>query len=398
MAQNITSVSGRNRLKHRREPYWARLSKGRYLGFRPATKGDGTWIARLADEETGKQRYQSLGTLDGVPPSDRYDAAAKEAAAWFVHVDGGGGSKEVVTVRQACEAYVQYLRDEPGKGDASADDAAGRFRRYVYSDAKLSDCTLVALKEARLLSWRNRLVETEARLDRTKDNKNPETHRRALSTVNRDMASFRAALNLAHERKHVASDAAWLTALKPFKKVDGRRSLYLDRSQRSELIAAADSQALADLVRGISTLPLRVGAVAALTVDSFRPATGELFVGVDKAGERRSVVLPDSAAEFLTRLAADRKPTDWLFCRPDGGQWTRKEWGTQLKAVVRAVGLPESTVAYTLRHSGITDLVSHGLDLMTIARLSGTSVEMIERQYFHLLEGRSKAALEVLAL
>lgn len=163
MAQNITSVSGRSRLKHRREPYWARLSKGRYLGFRPAAKGDGTWIARLADEATGKQRYQSLGTLDGVLPSDRYDTAAKEAGVWFLHVDGGGGGKEVKTVRQACEAYVQYLRAEPGKGDASADDAAGRFRRYVYSDAKLAECALVALKEARLLAWRNGLVETEGR-------------------------------------------------------------------------------------------------------------------------------------------------------------------------------------------------------------------------------------------
>lgn len=398
MAHNITSVSGRSRIKPRREPYWARLSKGRYLGFRTTAKGDGTWIARLADDATSKQRYKSLGALESVVPSDRYDVAAKEATAWFSVIEGCGGSKTVTTVREACEGYVQYLKEQPEKGDGPAGDALGRFKRYVYNDGKFADSALASLKEARLLVWRNRLVATEARVDRTKGNAAPQTRPRALSTVNRDMASFRAALNWAHERGHVVSDAAWRNALKPFSNVDGRRELYLEPAQRGELISAAGSPELAALLRGISTLPLRVGAIAALKIGSFNPITGELFVGVDKAGKRRSIVVPDSAVEFLKGLADGRKATDWLFCRADGSQWKKKDWGSELKTAVRSANLPQSTVAYTLRHSGITDLVGHGLDVLTIARLSGTSVEMIEKQYFHLLERRSKAALEVLAL
>ena len=37
-----------------------------------------------------------------------------------------------------------------------------------------------------------------------------------------------------------------------------------------------------------------------------------------------------------------------------------------------------------MRHSVISDLVHDGLDLLTVAQISGTSVAMIERHYGHL--------------
>jgi integrase len=54
--------------------------------------------------------------------------------------------------------------------------------------------------------------------------------------------------------------------------------------------------------------------------------------------------------------------------------------------------------AYTLRHSTITDLVSSGLPLLTIAQISGTSAEMIERHYGHLIRDAATEALAGLAL
>ena len=55
-------------------------------------------------------------------------------------------------------------------------------------------------------------------------------------------------------------------------------------------------------------------------------------------------------------------------------------------------------MAYTLRHSAITDLVTGGLDLLTVAQLAGTSVAMIERHYGHLRGDHAAQALERLAL
>jgi site-specific recombinase XerD len=64
------------------------------------------------------------------------------------------------------------------------------------------------------------------------------------------------------------------------------------------------------------------------------------------------------------------------------------------EGAVLGAKLPEGTTAYTLRHSVISDLVHDGLDLLTVAQISGTSVAMIERHYGHL---RSEVAVTALA-
>ena len=65
---------------------------------------------------------------------------------------------------------------------------------------------------------------------------------------------------------------------------------------------------------------------------------------------------------------------------------------------MEAADLPDGASAYTLRHSTITDLVTAGLPLLTIAQISGTSAEMIERHYGHLASDAAVKALGELAL
>ncbi len=61
--------------------------------------------------------------------------------------------------------------------------------------------------------------------------------------------------------------------------------------------------------------------------------------------------------------------------------------------------MPAATTAYALRHSAITDLIAlHKLDTLTVAQLSGTSLQMIDRHYGHLLREHAAKALERLAL
>ena len=69
---HIDKVSERTKLKPRREPYWAKVSKGAYLGFRKmAANSEGTWVARCLDEVTGKQQYRALGDLSPLPSHQR---------------------------------------------------------------------------------------------------------------------------------------------------------------------------------------------------------------------------------------------------------------------------------------------------------------------------------------
>ena len=154
---NISKVADRAKLKARRDPYYAKLSKGCFVGYRKMTAStSGTWMARCMDEATGKQEHKALGDFSDLPDHQRYDAAAKAAQQWFEHL-GKGGSNEALTVEGACNRYVTHLRDT--KGDSSADDAQGRFDRHVLSDKKLSGVEITKLTPTHIDAWRKALAK-----------------------------------------------------------------------------------------------------------------------------------------------------------------------------------------------------------------------------------------------
>lgn len=394
---NLTTVSGRERLKPRREPYYVKLLQRCYLGFRKMS-GDsqGTWVARYTPEETNKAKKTSFGALDHRPPSERYAAAKEAAEAWFKHL-GAGGSPEIVTVREACENYVKHVRSLKGK--AKGDEIEARFERWVHADKSLARIELPKLTRATLEAWRKRLMETPVVRNPHADPEAQQTRPRSLSTVNRDMTALRAALNYACDHGHVTSDLAWRVALKPAQgaTAKGQRTLYLDRSQRKELLAHASPEVVGFLT-GMILLPLRPGALAALTARDFNKKLGVLTVGKDKAGNDRRLSLPPATAAFFAEASKDKLPAAPLFARGNGKPWGKDDWKRPFKEAALAANLsPEATV-YTLRHSVITDLVQSGLDLLSVAQLSGTSVEMIEDHYGHLQASRAVEALASLAL
>ena len=164
------------------------------------------------------------------------------------------------------------------------------------------------------------------------------------------------------------------------------------------MIASAPAD-LGAFITALSLIPLRPGAVAALTVGNFDKRLGVLAIGKDKAGKDRKIGLPESTAAYFAEQARDKLPTAPLFGRADGKFWNKDAWKGPFKTAALAANLPADAVAYNLRHSAITDLIAlHRLDTMTVAVLSGTSLAMIERHYGHLLRDHAAAALGKLAL
>ena len=375
--KRLDRVDTRASLAIRRDPYWQRLSQGRYLGFRRMTAGNpGTWLARFYDDE--KYRYEPLGDFTLLAEKDRYDAAKGAAEAWFKHLDLGG-STEGITVKQACAAYAANLRQE--KSEAAARDAEGSFRRLVENDP-IAGIELKKLKPQHMTDWRSRVFPRGSR-----------------SYFNRNLTPLRAALNLAHDRGKVASDFAWSKALRPLKLGDkqGRRRLYLDRKERHALIVKASDE-FRPLLLSWMLLPLRPGDVAKCRVEHFDAKHGVLHVPFGKT-ECRDVPLSQSAITHFKACAKGKLPGAWLVSRADGSQWKKEAWRDSIKEAAKAAKLPKATVAYTLRHSTITDLVSSpGSDVFTVAKLSGTSIAMVERHYGHLRSEQAKIALETLAL
>lgn len=383
MANSIDSVTARARLKARRDAYWHKIATGCYIGFRKTT-GDstGSWIARYWDDAHRKQHFQSLGQLDEYLPGDRFDKAVALARDWFAHL-GMGGMAKAFTVADACTAYAEHIRSE--KGDKPANDVKGRFGRWVDGTA-LAKVELAKLKRDHIRAFRRKLRSTPVLAGDVE-------RERAPDTINRDMSALRAALNQAFADGKVTSDFTWREDLKPIKNASRRRDLYLDRTQRRKLIDHASPE-IAPFLHCMAVLPLRPGALASLQVNDFNVRVKAIRIGKDKAGADRRLSLPEAIIQILVPLAEGRPGDAPLLARPDGTAWNKDAWKGPIKDAARAAGLPPEVSAYTLRHSTITDLVVGGLDLLTVAKISGTSVAMIEKHYGHL---RQTAAADALA-
>lgn len=386
VALDLSKVGNRERLKVQREPHWQRLRAGCFLGFRPSKRGGkGTWIARVYDEDASRYQVKSLGDFGTLSGNEMFAAAKKEAEKLAELVESGGEIRaKIGTVADACR---EYAKDRP--------EAEQRFKRYVYEDP-IAKVKLDKLRRRHVKEWRERLEAQPALVSRRKKG-DPVERERAPSTVNRDMAVLRAALSKVLSPGAPNSEAAWQEALKAIPNANGRRTLYLDRKQRKKLIESTDAEA-APFVRAQCLLPLRPGAMAALKAGDFDKRTAELTIGKDKTGKPRRIQLPQEAAQLLAKQAKNKLPGAPLFMRANGKAWDKDSWKRPIATAVTAAELPADATAYTLRHSTITDLVSAGLPLLTIAQISGTSAEMIERHYGHLASDAALKALGELAL
>jgi len=374
MALSLNRVDQRLKLAVRRDPYWQRLTSGQFIGFRRiSTDTPGTWLARFYDG----QRYHShpLGDFADLAEKDRYDAAMSVAMPWFRHKSAGGLSGDL-TVSSACASYADYLAVE--RSEEAAQDAKGRFRRLIDT-LPIGGVKLAKLTPRHLAEWKKSVLANS----------------KARSSFNRNATVLRAALNLAHKRQEIISDLPWREELRPLRNATRRRKQYLSAKDRSLLIESANDEVRPFLL-SLTLIPVRPGDIANLRVSDLDSRSGTLRIPAGKTGAR-SIPLPSDAVEHFIECARGKHPAAWLVSRRDGGQWQRYAWRDQIREAVKTAKLPAATVAYTLRHSTITDLVTDGLDLFTVAQVSGTSIAMIEAHYGHLQQEHARAALERLA-
>lgn len=364
---SIDKVGVRKALSVRREPYWngTPVDRGLFIGFRRLEHG-GTWIARQFDD--GKHRYHSIG-----PDSIAYDEAVKMARAWSRSLQAGIDTSKVRTVADVCREYVEDRRRE--KGNTSATATEGHYKRYVYGD-RIGNVKLDRLRAVQVKEWR-------AALDM------------APATRNRVLNALRAALNYAVAARYVDAGRAIEWRSVKIEHVTSHRDLYLDRKQRQALHEALPAH-VQPFVRALSLLPLRPGALAACTVADLKRDT--LRIRHDKAAAGRVIALSADASKLLHQQARGKLPAAPLIAYMDGSAWSRFRWRDPIQQAAEDAKLPRGTCAYTLRHSVMTDMLTGGMDTLTVARIAGTSLAMIEKTYGHLLQKHAVAAMDRLAL
>lgn len=407
---DLSRKSTRAKLRIRRAPYWQRVSKGCYLGFR---RGPDTWIARYRDR-TGAQHFHALHVIE-------FDEAKVAAEEWFRQM-GSAVSRTARrgTVREALEKYVTCLQGE-GRSAAAA-TALDRFESIVWPDP-LASIPLPSLTRDDFREWRDRLsayevipcrnCKVERRL--TRDDDGADTVRctrcravlntadklvrkRQARTINRHVRAVVAGLNRAVAENHIGNPNAWtIPALADDVDDTGETAVFLDAAQRRALIAASAPD-VAAFLRGLELTGARPGELAAATVAHLDAAQGTLTLSHRKGRppklRPRAVVLSDEGAAFFAKHARGKLPGAPLLPTAEGRPFERHEWAGAIRAAIRAHNatargkrrIPATASAYSFRHARISELLQvHGIDPLTVAVQTGTSVKMIEKAYHRLI-------------
>jgi integrase len=377
---DLSRKRDRDRLKPRREPYWQRLEEGAYLGFR---RGPDTWVARFRGRDR-KQQYQSLGE------ALEYDEAKRRAEDWLSQLAGSPvRTVKRGTVIAALTAYLTDLRRHD-RADA-AKTADGRFKTALGFDRKTESYTdplaHLQLEQATrddFQDWRDRL--RPGRLPRT---------------INRLVRAVVAGLNRANALGHIGNAAAWrLEGLSDDD--ESETAVFLEPVQRDALIHAATPDAAA-FVRGLEHSGARPKELASALAADF---DGERLKLSHRKGRPpklrlRYVVLDADAIAFFKSHANGKRPTAPLFS-DNGKPWRRDRWAEEVRAAIakhneavdEQARIPTDASAYSFRHARISELLQvYGVDPLTVAAQTGTSLRMIERTYFKFIRSAMLAKL-----
>lgn len=373
---DLSRKRDRDRLTPRREPYWQRLAAGAFLGFR---RGPDTWVARYRGRDR-KQQYQSLGeAID-------FDEAKRAAEAWLSQLSASPvRAIRRGTVRTALEAYLDYLRQQ-GRA-ATAAEVEVRYKAVVWPD-EFAALSLENLTMDDVLAWRESL--RKGRLNRS---------------VNRHVRAVIAGLNKAHRLGHVGNPAAWrIEPLADDVEDEGDTAVMLTPEQRTALIAAVGSFA-ADFLRGLEFTGARPGELAAATVADFDGSSLKLSHRKGRSGKLRAryVTLSSEGVRFFRSQARRKLPATPIFTEDGVQLWRRHQWARAVNSGVLAhnrkargkLRIPPEASAYSFRHSRISELLQvYGIDPLTVAQQTGTSLAMIEKAYFRFIPSAMQEKLE----
>jgi integrase len=224
--------------------------------------------------------------------------------------------------------------------------------------------------------------------------KEDEVLRRGKDSANRQLATFKAALNYAFRNGLVASDIAWRTVV-PFRNVGRRRQGYISMELREALLAACDPDIRA-LVTAMLLTAARPGELAGVTAQHFDAVQGTLQL--DGKTGHRSVALSSAARKFFEGLSANKIGGALLLTTRRGKKWSKGLWTLEFNAASKTAELPVGMVMYSLRHTAISDMIAGGLDAFVVAKIAGTSTTMIDKHYGHLRIDRTRALLDTIKL
>ena len=388
---DLSSPTSRRRLKPKpnRTPYWRSISDGRFLGYRPALNGCGSWIARV--NLAGKYFEGRLGEADDGVPADGVQIldsrqAVDAVIAWCQKALSPKPQSGPYTVAQAVANYLEWYS---AHRKAYADT---RSRAETLILPELGDIEVAALTSAQIRTWHQGLAARPARLrtgrigPNTREATDEDAKRRRKVTANRVLNILRAALNFAvSEGRAEPAVVGNLKAVRPFRRVERPRIRHFDADEIARLLKACKPD-FRLLVSGALLTGCRYGELIALDVQHYSVGS-HLRVRDSKSGEARAVYLNGEGVSFFDALTARRRGDEPLFSRGDEGRWARSHQTRRMILAVKAAQIPSPNNFHVLRHTYASLYLMGGGSLEGLARQLGhADTRMTIRSYAHLAE------------
>ena len=398
--EEIHKKEARAKLKPRlKAPYFQTIAIGLTLGYNlPDSGAPSTWIARRLGDD-GKYTKVTLGYCDDgklkatLSTAEVTELAHRvldkeslirkvqdsvisfDTAAYLAREWGSKNTKAKASLKnfKVSDAVDHYLEQRKAQGADARNISKEKNVLNKHLTPTLLRKQVADLTANELKAWKTNISGT-------------------VGNKNRVMSLLRRALNVALEDDLVKAKT-W-DALKTEKEATHAEAtgIYLTESEISDLIKKAPNTATANLIHAAALSGFRVGELVALSVGDYNTQTGVIHVPKDKTKER-NVHISNAFASFIKTLSKGRKKDEPLLVSPSGERWRDGEQYKAVKSAVANTELDSEISIYDIRHSYITHALQKGLDTMTLAKTVGTSVKMIEKYYFHVINPNTQDLL-----
>jgi len=121
-----------------------------------------------------------------------------------------------------------------------------------------------------------------------------------------------------------------------------------------------------------------------------------IFIPVAKAGLREQPITLGLANYLERYIESLNDDSEWLFPSPRSKTGHTVAIEKVYRKVVAEAGLPAIVNRHTLRHTAVTHLVQSGVDLPTVARISGHKTLAMVAKYAHANGEHIQAATDKL--
>jgi site-specific recombinase XerD len=371
---DISTEEARQKLKARRAPYWVRFRQpSEYLGFMRTEEG-GVWYARYKDR-FGVRHFTQLGTLKNFSPERRYFAATRKAESW---IDAQKRvSSEGSNLRQLVDEYVDFLVAE------RSESVALRVKRRVY-------LVLWTVEDSAGMPVLDKPVAdlTTDDLERCLEACKRRETKPGTEVESRVMPVIFAAVNRAYRAGKAPNNPYWRGLVRLEKTPAGRPSVPTDEEIAS-LLRAAQPDLRAFMLSALLTgcRPEELARLRARNVstrtgfdrDGRELRYGQLSVPNGQNGGERVVTVSERGLKHLQGLSVHKGPDDLLHLQADGRPWEAVDWGERMQQLRAQTGLSKSLGLYSLRDKFMTRALEQGIGAEVIAKLCGTTVEVVNR-------------------